>query len=44
MERVISARVKGCAGRQFASKKPLKQAVPLSRRMVEALGEGGSEG
>ena len=44
MERVISARVKGCAGRQFASKKPLKQAVPLSRRMVEALEKEAAKG
>lgn len=37
MDAIISARVKGCAGRQFASKRPLKQAIPLSRQMVEAL-------
>ena len=30
MDAIISARVKGCAGRQFASKRPLKQAIPLS--------------
>ena len=44
MEGIISARVKGCAGRQFASKKPLKQAVPLSRMMAEALEREAAKG
>ena len=37
MDRLISSRVRGSATRQFATKRPLKQALPLSTTMVKVL-------
>ena len=37
MDAIISTQVKSCAERQFASKRPLLQAILLSRQMVEVL-------